>query len=156
MGSNKFDIKLMYRPLPDGLTIKNSPIEGLGLFATKDIKKNSFIGITHVRDEQFENKYIRTPIGGFYNHSNEPTVIRMVSDVLPKLKFGDFVDTDINTKKLKDGKNDRENMYYNLHEKSDAKYMFMVSIKDIKAGEELAANYNLYTYPKTGIGIQML
>ena len=146
----------MYRPLPDGLTIKNSPIEGLGLFATKDIKKNSFIGITHVRDEQFENKYIRTPLGGFYNHSNDPTVIRMVSDVLPKLKFGDFVDTDINTKKLKDGKNDRENMYYNLHEKSDAKYMFMVSIKDIKAGEELAANYNLYTYPKTGIGIQML
>ena len=146
----------MYRPLPDGLTIKNSPIEGLGLFATKDIKKNSFIGITHVRDEQFENKYIRTPIGGFYNHSNDPTVIRMVSDVLPKLKFGDFVDTDINTKKLKDGKNDRENMYYNLHEKSDAKYMFMVSIKDIKAGEELAANYNLYTYPKTGVGIQML
>ena len=146
----------MYRPLPDGLTIKNSPIEGLGLFATKDIKKNSFIGITHVRDEQFENKYIRTPIGGFYNHSNDPTVIRMVSDVLPKLKFGDFVDTDINTKKLKDGKNDRENMYYNLNEKSDAKYMFMVAIKDIKAGEELAANYNLYTYPKTGIGIQML
>ena len=146
----------MYRPLPDGLTIKNSPIEGLGLFATKDIKKNSFIGITHVRDEQFENKYIRTPIGGFYNHSNDPTVIRMVSDVLPKLKFGDFVDTDINTKKLKDGKTDRENMYYNLHEKSDAKYMFMVAIKDIKAGEELAANYNLYTYPKTGIGIQML
>ena len=146
----------MYRPLPDGLTIKNSPIEGLGLFATKDIKKNSFIGITHVRDEQFENKYIRTPIGWFYNHSNDPTVIRMVSDVLPKLKFGDFVDTDINTKKLKDGKNDRENMYYNLHEKSDAKYMFMVAIKDIKAGEELAANYNLYTYPKTGIGIQML
>ena len=146
----------MYRPLPDGLTIKNSPIEGLGLFATKDIKKNTFIGITHVRDEQFENKYIRTPIGGFYNHSNEPTVMRMVSDVLPKLKFGDYVDTNINTKKLKDGKNDRENMYYNLHEKSDAKYMFMVSIKDIKAGEELAANYNLYTYPKTGVGIQML
>ena len=146
----------MYRPLPDGLTIKHSPIEGLGLFTNVDIKKNTFIGVTHIRDEQFENKYIRTPIGGFYNHSNDPTVIRMVSDVLPKLKFGDFVDTDINTKKLKDGKNDRENMYYNLHEKSDAKYMFMVAIKDIKAGEELAANYNLYTYPKTGIGIQML
>ena len=27
----------MYRPLPQELTIKNSPIEGLGLFATKDI-----------------------------------------------------------------------------------------------------------------------
>ena len=146
----------MYRPLPDGLTIKNSPIEGLGLFATINIKKNSFIGVTHIRDEQFENKYIRTPLGGFYNHSSDPTVIRMVSDVLPKLKFGNAVDPNANAKKLKDGKNDRENMFYNLNEKSDAKYMFMVSIKDIKSGEELTANYNLYTYPKTGVGLQML
>ena len=146
----------MYRPLPKQLTIKNSPIEGLGLFATEDIKSNSFIGVTHVRDEQFENKYIRTPLGGFYNHSNEPTVMRMVSDSLPTLNFGDLIDPNANTKKLKDGKNDRKNMFYNLNEKSDAKYMFLVSIRDIKAGEELTANYNLYTYPKTGIGIQML
>ena len=146
----------MYRPLPKQLTIKNSPIEGLGLFATQDIKSNSFIGVTHIRDEQFENKYIRTPLGGFYNHSNEPTVMRMVSDSLPTLNFGDLIDPNANTKKLKDGKNDRENMFYNLNEKSDAKYMFLVSIRDIKAGEELTANYNLYTYPKTGIGIQML
>ena len=146
----------MYRPLPDGLTIKNSPIEGLGLFATINIKKNTFIGVTHIRDEQFENKYIRTPLGGFYNHSNDPTVIRMVSDVLPKLKFGDQVDPSANAQKLKDGKNDRDNMFYNLNEKSDAKYMFMVSIKEIKSGEELTANYNLYTYPKTGVGLQMI
>ena len=146
----------MYRPLPEGLTIKNSPIEGLGLFATNIIKKNTFIGVTHIRDEQFENKYIRTPLGGFYNHSNDPTVIRMVSDVLPKLKFGDQIDSNANTQKLKDGKNDRDDMFYNLNEKSDAKYMFMVSIKDIKAGEELTANYNLYTYPKTGVGLQMI
>ena len=146
----------MYRPLPKQLTIKNSPIEGLGLFATEDIKSNSFIGVTHVRDEQFENKYIRTPLGGFYNHSNEPTVMRMVSDSLPTLNFGDLIDPNANTKKLKDGKNDRKNMFYNLNEKSDAKYMFLVSIRDIKTGEELTANYNLYTYPKTGIGIQML
>jgi SET domain-containing protein len=146
----------MYRPLPQQLTIKNSAIEGLGLFATQDIKANSFIGVTHIRDEQFENKYIRTPLGGFYNHSNEPTVMRMVSDSLPTLKFGDPIDANANAKKLKDGKNDRENLFYNLNEKSDAKYMFMVSVKDIKAGEELTANYNLYTYPKTGIGIQML
>ena len=32
----------MYRPLPDGLTIKNSPIEGLGLFTNVEIKKNTF------------------------------------------------------------------------------------------------------------------
>ena len=28
---------MMYRPLPDSLTVKNSEIHGLGLFATKDI-----------------------------------------------------------------------------------------------------------------------
>ena len=145
----------MYKPLPKQLTIKDSAIEGLGLFAIEDIKANTFIGITHIRDEQFENKYIRTPLGGFYNHSNEPNVMRMVSDAMPTLKCGDPIDPKTNTEKLKDGKNDRENMFYNLNEKSDAKYMFMVSTKDIKAGEEVTANYNLYTYPKTGIGIQM-
>ena len=82
----------MYRPLPPQLTIKNSKIEGLGLFATENIKKNSYNGVTHIRDEQFDNKYIRTPLGGFYNHSNDPNVMRMVSDILPKLKFGDLVD----------------------------------------------------------------
>ena len=146
----------MYRPLPKELTIKNSPIEGLGLFTNKDIKANTFIGVTHIRDEQFENKYIRTHLGGFYNHSNDPTVMRMVSDSLPTLNFGDIIDPNANTKKLKDGKNDRNNMFYNLNEKSDAKYMFMISIKDIKLGEELTANYNLYTYPKTGVGLQMI
>ena len=146
----------MYRPLPKQLTIKNSSIEGLGIFATEEIKKHSFIGVTHIRDEQFENKYIRTPLGGFYNHSNEPNVLRMVSDSLPKVDFGQIVDPSSNLKKIKDGKSNRENMFYNLQEKSDAKYMFLISIKDIKAGEEITANYNLYTYPKTGIGIQMI
>ena len=146
----------MYRPLPDGLTIKNSTIEGLGLFTNIDIKKNTFIGITHIRDEQFENKYIRTPLGGFYNHSNEPTIIRMVSDVLPKLKFGDQIDLNATVKKFEDGDTTGENLFYNLHEKSDAKYFFMVATRDIKANEELTANYNLYTYPKTGVGIQMI
>ena len=144
----------MYKPLPKQLTIKKSSIDGLGLYALEDIKKNSFIGVTHVRDEQFENKYIRTPIGGFYNHSNEPNVIRMVSDTLPKLQFGDLVDPKKNTREEKDKKKDLENAFYHLQEKSDAKYMFLISIKDIKSGEELTANYNLYTYPKTGIGLQ--
>ncbi len=146
----------MYKPLPKQLTIKNSAIEGLGLFAIENIKKNSFIGVTHVRDEQFENKYIRTPIGGFYNHSNEPNVIRMVSDTLPKLEFGNEVDPTKTTEELKNGKTNLENRFYHLQEKSDAKYMFLITIKDIKAGEELTANYNLYTYPKTGVGVQMI
>ena len=144
----------MYKPLPNQLTIKKSPIEGLGLYATEDIKKNSYLGVTHIRDEQFENKYIRTPVGGFYNHSYEPNVIRMVSDTLPKLKFGDLVDTKKNIKEEQDKKTSLEDIFYHLQEKSDAKYMFLISIKDIKAGDEITANYNLYTYPKTGIGVQ--
>ena len=144
----------MYKPLPKQLTIKKSPIEGLGLYATEAIKKNSYLGVTHIRDEQFENKYIRTPVGGFYNHSNNPNVIRMVSDSLPKLKFGDFVDPKKNTRVEKDKKEDLDNAFYHLQEKSDAKYMFLIAITDINAGEEIKANYNLYTYPKTGVGVQ--
>ena len=146
----------MYRPLPKQLTIKNSPIEGLGLYANEDIKKNIFIGVTHIRDEQFENKYIRTPLGGFYNHSDDPTVVRMVTDSLPKLKFGDVLDVDATTKKFPGNDNDGENVFFNLQEKPDAKYFFMVAAKDIKSGSELTANYNLYTYPKTGVGLQMI
>ena len=92
----------MYRPLPDELTIKHSPIEGLGLFAAKEIKANTFIGVTHIRDEQFENKYIRTPLGGFYNHSDTPTIQRLVSNVLPTLKFGDPIDPTVKAKKFND------------------------------------------------------
>ena len=62
----------MYRPLPQNLTIKSSKIEGLGLFATEDICAYTVLGIAHVYDEEFENKYIRTPLGGFFNHSDEP------------------------------------------------------------------------------------
>jgi len=58
-----------YRPLPVWVTIKNSDIEGLGLFATKDIKAPLELGITHVVNEKFEDGLIRTPLGGFINHS---------------------------------------------------------------------------------------
>ena len=49
-----------------------------------------------------------------------------------------------------------EDVFYHLQEKSDAKYMFLITTKDIKTGQEVTANYNLYTYPKTGVGIQMI
>ena len=140
----------MYKPLPKCLTIKKSPIEGLGLYATAEIKANSFIGVTHIQDKDFDNGYIRTPLGGFYNHSNEPNVRRVVSDKLPKLKCGDQIDESLDMNKIPDGKASRENLYPNV----TGRYMFIVSIKDIKAGDELTANYNLYTYPKTGVGLQ--
>ena len=62
----------MYRPLPDILTIKKSNVEGLGLFTNGDISKNIVIGITHVKDDRGEGGYIRTPLGGFINHSEKP------------------------------------------------------------------------------------
>ena len=142
----------MYKPLPESLTIKKSPIEGLGLYAAANIKANCFIGLTHIKDNNFENGYIRTPLGGFYNHSNEPNVRRVVSDFLPKLKCGDPIDESLDAEKVPDGKASRENLYPNV----EGKYMFIVSIKNIKAGEELTAIYNLFRFPTRGIGFQTL
>ena len=62
----------MYRPLPSYLTVKQSPIEGLGLFSTEPIDHATILGISHVADRHFKNGYIRTPLGGFINHSNTP------------------------------------------------------------------------------------
>lgn len=59
----------MYRPLPEGLTIRDSHIEGLGLFATKDFEEGFVFGRTHL----FVNDvWVRTPLGGFYNHTENP------------------------------------------------------------------------------------
>ena len=140
----------MYKPLPNCLTIKKSSIEGLGLFATEEIKANCYIGLTHIKDKDFENSYIRTPLGGFYNHSNEPNVRRVISDNLPKMKCCNKIDESLDLSKIPDKNASRENLYPEVKDK----YMFLISIKNIKAGQELTANYNLYTYPKTGIGLQ--
>jgi len=59
----------MYQPLPDYITIKPSPISGLGLFATKPIKEGTFIGVILI---EHYGKIIRTPLGGFGNHSDNP------------------------------------------------------------------------------------
>ena len=58
-----------YRPLPESLTIKQSSIEGLGLFATKTIPKNIDLGMIHF---SYGDLLIRTPLGGFINHSEKP------------------------------------------------------------------------------------
>ena len=58
-----------YRPLPESLTIKPSSIEGLGLFATQTIPKNTDLGMIHF---SYGELIIRTPLGGFINHSDKP------------------------------------------------------------------------------------
>ena len=67
--------KNSYRPLPEGLTIKESSIDGLGLFATKDWDAGELLGISHVLCKSLYydiEEWIRTPLGGFINHSNTP------------------------------------------------------------------------------------
>ncbi len=61
-----------YRPLPDCLTIKESEIEGLGLIAKNNIVKDTNLGISHVYHVDFDDNYIRTPLGGFINYSEDP------------------------------------------------------------------------------------
>ena len=70
----------MYKPLPDWVTIKSSPIEGLGLFATERIPANTIIGRIHVPNEKEENGYFRTPLGGFGNHSDDPNCFKLLMD----------------------------------------------------------------------------
>ena len=61
-----------YRPLPDFLTIKESGIEGLGLFTNEKINSQIDLGVSHIYHIDFKDNYIRTPLGGFINHSENP------------------------------------------------------------------------------------
>ena len=63
---------MTYRPLPKQVTIKQSEIEGLGLYSTESLYPGQYLGITHVANDRFENGYVRTPLGGFINHSDTP------------------------------------------------------------------------------------
>ena len=65
---------MTYRPLPESLTIKVSGIEGLGLFATQDIKAGTQLGVSHII---ISDEIIRLPLGGFINHTDNPNCIRI-------------------------------------------------------------------------------
>jgi SET domain-containing protein len=63
---------IVYKPLPEEVTVRKSKIDGLGLFSIKKIEKGHVFGISHISDYRFKNGFIRTPLGGFINHSEEP------------------------------------------------------------------------------------
>ena len=106
-----------YRPLPDSLTIKKSEIEGLGLFATKDIPKDTDLGVTHIHTSLDIENIQRTPLGGFYNHSDNPNCKKTVS-VKQRINHDGDKDTVV---------------LYNL-----------ITSRDIKAGEEITVYYSFY------------
>ena len=76
---------MMYKPLPDYITIKKSSISGLGLFATEKIKAHALIGVTHHPRIECEDGHIRTPLGGFGNDSDDPNCFKLLME-----KSGDW------------------------------------------------------------------
>ena len=67
-----------YRPLIPEVTIKESDINGLGLFALEDLKAGVFIGETHIWEEKRWD-WIRTPLGGFINHSKNANCVLQIT-----------------------------------------------------------------------------
>ena len=66
-----------YRPLPSSLTIGNSAIHGLGVFAVEIIPPHTSLGMSRIKASYpgDDEEWIRTPLGGFINHSEEPNCI---------------------------------------------------------------------------------
>ena len=62
-----------YNPLPEGLRIQLSDIEGYGLFTLLFLKQGTNLGISHIK---IKDELIRTPLGGFVNHSDDPNCIK--------------------------------------------------------------------------------
>jgi len=104
-----------YRPLPQYLTIGLSEIEGLGVFATEEIYEDICLGATHVYDIRFENSLIRTPLGGFINHSDTPNCI---------------------IRKEEEGSS--------YLEKGFPVRSYLYSLRNIQPGEELTVSYTTY------------
>ena len=104
----------MYKPLPESLTIQQSGINGLGLFAKEGIAQGTNLGMTHLK---LNGNIFRTPLGGFINHSNTANVVKvellMTNQDKPNLKF-------------------------------DYKKWNLVTLRDIKKGEELTMKYTFY------------
>ena len=115
----------MYKALHNDITIKKSGIHGLGIFALKGIPKDTVLGVSHVKDKnnsgRYHQGYIRTPLGGFINHSTQPNCIKVHvrSNLSPKHWPAIKEDTEISS-------------------------MAIRTNRDIKEGEELTLFYTLY------------
>ena len=60
--------RFYYNPLPENLKIDKSKIDGHGIFARTNIMKGIDLGSTHIKVPMIFG-YVRTPLGGFVNHS---------------------------------------------------------------------------------------
>ena len=106
--------QLTYRPLPPEVRLGFSDIEGVGTFAKKNIEKGHNFGMSHLK---IGERLIRTPLGGFINHANDPNCVKvellMTNEYNPKQKY-------------------------------DYKKWNLITLKNIKEGEELTLRYTFY------------
>jgi hypothetical protein len=112
----------MYKPLPESLTIKQSGIDGFGLFAKEGIGQGTDLGICHIELGQL---IIRTPLGGFINHSNDANCVK-VKLLLTRAQWNHRADL--------------PKADYNV----DFKKWDLFTLQDIKEGEELTVKYTFY------------
>jgi SET domain-containing protein len=105
----------MYKPLPKNLTLGESEIHDIGLFARENIKRDYQCGISHI---QVGKELYRTPLGGFINHSDKPNCIKTMS---------------LKTVKLPDKEKGPKYVVWNLS-----------TTRDIESGEELTITYTFY------------
>jgi hypothetical protein len=104
----------MYKPLPESTTIKQSGINGLGLFADQKIMHGTNLGMSHLK---IGDTIFRTPLGGFINHSNTPNCLKV------ELRMTD---------------EDLEGHKY------DYKKWNLIVSQDVKKGDELTVRYTFY------------
>ena len=63
-----------YQPLPICCTIKPSFVHGLGLFATREIRKDTELGISHI---ELDDTLYRLALGSFINHAEQSNCVRI-------------------------------------------------------------------------------
>ena len=112
----------MYQPLPKNLTLGESEIHDIGLFAKEKLIEGANLGMSHV---ELGKLMLRTPMGGFINHSSEPNCVK-VKSLLTRQQWNSL--------------NDLPNDKYN----HDFPKWDLVTIKDIEEGEELTVKYTFY------------
>ena len=78
--------KNLYRPLPHGLVIADSSINGQGLFTTRKLIRGTQLGESHYR---MDGELIRTPLGGFINHSDKPHYDKWTITIIEDIEEGE-------------------------------------------------------------------
>ena len=104
----------MYKPLPDKVRLGFSDIHDIGLFAKEGIAQGTNLGMTHI---MITNNIIRTPLGGFINHSDDANCVKAEIRMFNE----DDPSKPLNYKK------------WNL-----------ITLRNIKKGEELTLKYTFY------------